>query len=244
LFVVCEQPRISDKEICPHCQTDNQISLELSPDEFNIVVNELRNKLKHKEDPEVRSEVVKLLYSQAMKLRYVNTSESLSLFEEVIKMDPKHWESRLKISWISIRLTNCQRAIEVLLPVVNSADTTMLQKQRAFTNLSCAENWKDKALADYIEAENWARKGIALDGEGSGKLWENLATALKYQNKLGEARIAFKQALILNPKSINAIERQASIDRHLRIQKKKEGKQNLFNLVSPRGMKNNQYKKL
>jgi len=75
---------------------------------------------------------------------------------------------------------------------------------------------------DFKLAEKWARDGIALDNEGTAKLWENLAMALKNQTKYEEARVAFKKALILNPKSLNAIERQASIDRHLKIPKKEK----------------------
>jgi len=179
-----------------------------------------------------------------MKLRYSNPAESLSFFEEILNLDPKHWESRLKVSWLSIRFEKSQRAIEVLLPVVESTETTILQKQRAYTNLSCAENWKTKD-SNNADAENWARTGIALDGEGSAKLWENLATALKSQNKLTEAREAFKKALKLNPKSKNAIERQASIEKHLKIKKKKndQGKQNLL-IKSPRAKTNQTYKKV
>jgi len=111
----------------------------------------------------------------------------------------------------------------------------MLQKQRAYTNLSCAENWKEKG-ADYALAEKWARSGIDLDREGTAKLWENLSTALKHQNKLEEARQAFKHAIKLNPKSVNAIERQASIDRHLKIQKRQDPKTKKFHLKSPRDL--------
>jgi len=231
---VCEQPIQSELEVCPHCHTDFQIGLELSPTEFTEMIKGLRIQLQDNDVPEKRTELVKLLYTQAMKLRYSNASESLSLFEEAVELDPKHWEARLKVSWLSIRFTKNDRAIETLLPVVNSPETTLLQKQRAYTNLSCAENWKEKEVADYDSAENWARMGIALDGDGSGKLWENLATSLKHQGRLEESRTAFKQALKLNPKSINAIERQASIEKHLRIQKKRDGKQKKFHLKSPR----------
>jgi len=78
--------------------------------------------------------------------------------------------------------------------------------------------------------------GIDLDNEGTAKLWENLATALKHQNKLEEARQAFKHAIKLNPKSVNAIERQASIDRHLKIQKRHDPKPKKFHLKSPRDL--------
>jgi len=197
----------------------------------------LREKLsKHEDDKDVRKELSRLLYFEAMKLRYDNSSESLSLFEEVVELQPEHWEARLKVSWLSIRFTKNERAIEALIPVVESSETTMLQKQRAYTNLSCAENWKEKA-ADYALAEKWARSGIALDSDGTAKLWENLATALKHQNKLEEARQAFKHAIKLNPKSVNAIERQASIDRHLKIQKRQDGpKTKKFHLKSPRDL--------
>jgi tetratricopeptide (TPR) repeat protein len=230
----CEQPITSDQEVCPHCHNDFQIGLELTAEEFSGAVKDLRNKLNTNDDEDARKELVKLLYCQAMKLRYINAAESLVLFEDVVELDSKHWEARLKVSWLSIRFTKNERAIDVLLPVVASTETTLLQKQRAYTNLSCAENWKDKDLANYEEAEKWARTGIDLDGEGTAKLWENLATALKHQSRLEEARIAFKQALKLNPKSINAIERQASIEKHLKIQKKRDGKHKKFHLKSPR----------
>jgi len=230
----CEQPITSDQEICPHCHNDFQIGLELTPEEFSQVIKELRIKVQTHIDESARKDLVKLLYSQAMKLRYVNSAESLSLFEDVVELEPNHWEARLKVSWLSIRFTKNERAIEVLLPVIASDETTVLQKQRAYTNLSCAENWKDKEFANYDQAEKWARIGIDLDKEGTAKLWENLATALKHQNRLEEARAAFKQALKLNPKSINAIERQASIEKHLKIQKKRDGKQKRFHLKSPR----------
>jgi len=180
-----------------------------------------------------------------MKIRYTNAAESLLFFEEVLKLDPKNWESRLKISWLSIRFEKSQHAIEVLLPVINSTETTVLQKQRAYTNLSCAENWKTKD-SKFEEAENWARLGIALDGEGTAKLWENLATSLKSQNKLSEARDSFKKALKLNPKSKNAIERQASIEKHLRIHKKKDETGAVQNLLikSPRAKTNQSFKKV
>jgi len=232
----CEQPYTLDQEICPHCRNEIIVVLDMTAGEWKQQVDTLREKLEKSEsDKDVRKELGRLLYYEAMRQRYDNSSESLSLFEEVVELHPLHWEARLKVSWLSIRFTKNERAIEVLLPVVESEETTVLQKQRAYTNLSCAENWKERA--DYTQAEKWARMGIDLDNEGTAKLWENLATALKHQNKLEEARQAFKHAIKLNPKSVNAIERQASIDRHLKIQKRHDGaKPKKFHLKSPRDL--------
>jgi len=232
----CEQPYTLDQEICPHCRNEIIVGLEMTPAEWKQQVDSLRERHEKSEsDKDIRKELGRLLYYEAMRQRYENSSESLSLFEEVVELQPLHWEARLKVSWLSIRFTKNERAIEALLPVVESEETTVLQKQRAYTNLSCAENWKEKT-ADYAQAEKWARLGIDLDNEGTAKLWENLATALKHQNKLEEARQAFKHAIKLNPKSVNAIERQASIDRHLKIQKRHDPKPKKFHLKSPRDL--------
>jgi len=234
----CEQPYTNEENICPHCHNPIVVGLELTPTEWKQQVSKLKDILENNEnDKETRQELSQLLYFEAMKLRYDNSSESLALYEEVVELKPDHWEARLKVSWLSIRFTKSERAIDALLPVVESRETTQLQKQRAFTNLSCAENWKEKD-PNFIKAEQWAREGIALDKEGTAKLWENLATALKNQQRLEEARVAFKQAIKLNPKSVNAIERQASIDRHLKIQKRQEadGKGKKFRLKSPRDL--------
>jgi len=232
----CEQPYTLDQEICPHCRNEIIVGLEMTPAEWKQQVDSLRERHEKSEsDKDIRKELGRLLYYEAMRQRYENSSESLSLFEEVVELQPLHWEARLKVSWLSIRFTKNERAIEALLPVVESEETTVLQKQRAYTNLSCAENWKEKT-ADYAQAEKWARLGIDLDNEGTAKLWENLATALKHQSKLEEARQAFKRAIKLNPKSVNAIERQASIDRHLKIQKRQDPKPKKFHLKSPRDL--------
>jgi len=155
-----------------------------------------------------------------MQLRYELPQNALALFEEVVQISPKHYEACLKISWLAIRFSKYKLARDVLSGVVASDDATTLQRQRAFTNLSCAWNW-DSDTPDPTTAEKCARDGIALDGEGTAKLWENLATALRNQQRLEEAQVAFKKALTLNPKSLNAIERQASIEKHLKIQRKK-----------------------
>jgi len=234
----CEQPYTTEENTCPHCHNAFVVVLDLGPTEWKQQVSKLKDILENDEnDQDARQELSQLLYFEAMKLRYENSAESLSLLEEVVNVMPDHWEARLKVSWLSIRFTKNERAIEVLLPVVESSETTDLQKQRAYTNLSCAENWKEKD-PDFTKAVQWARAGIALDCEGTAKLWENLATALKNQQRLEEARVAFKHAIKLNPKSVNAIERQASIDRHLKIQKRQEadGKGKKFRLKSPRDL--------
>jgi len=221
--------------ICPHCSSEYQVGLELTPEEFKQLRAELRERLEaDADDKKTRKELIQLLYFEAMRLRYEDNIESLALFEEVLELQPNHWEARMKVSWLCIRFMKNERAIEVLLPLVESSEPTILQKQRAYTNLSCAEDWK-KVDPDHVKAENWARIGIELDHEGTSKLWENLATALKSQQKYEEARAAFKHAIKLNPKSVNAIERQASIDRHLKIQKRQErGKK--FHLKNPRDL--------
>jgi len=191
---------------------------------------------RHPYDEVYKSEQVQLLYSQAMKLRYEDASNSLKFFKEVLKIDKNHTEAALKTSWLCIKFAEYEEATNVLKPVVQSSHTTMLQKQRAYTNLACAAIW-DTKNPNYVMAEGYARDGIKLDGEGTNKLWENLATALKHQNKLEEAREAFRMALQLNPKSVNAIERQASIERHLKIEqkrKRKEGRGSRFKIKSPR----------
>jgi len=192
---------------------------------------------KHEDDQQIKNELVQLLYSQAMKLRYEDATNSLKYFKEVLKIAPDHTEAALKTSWLCIKFAEYEEALQVLLPVVSSSSTTPLQKQRAYTNLACAAIW-DPKNPKYELAEQYARTGIAIDGEGTNKLWENLATALKNQNRLEEARDAFQRALQLNPKSVNAIERQASIERHLKIEhkrkKKEEGRGSRFKIKSPR----------
>jgi len=214
----CEQPYTLDQQICPHCKSEYDVPLELSPTEYNALVLDYKDRLeKNENDITAHKELVKLLFLEAMRLRYDNSAQSLSLFEEVVTLQPDNWEARLKVSWLSIRFTKNERAIEVLLPIVESLETNFRQKQRAFTNLSCAENWKENN-ADPILAEKWARDGIDIDKEGTAMLWENLATALKNQLKLEESLVAFKNALKLNPKSWHAKQRKASIERHLNIQ--------------------------
>jgi len=230
----CEQPFPLNTEKCPHCNRLPQIDLDVY--EFEEHKKKLEKKIKkHPDDQFIKDELVQLLYSQAMNLRYDDPSTSLSFFRDVLKLDPDHTEAALKTSWLCIKFAEYEEAIQVLLPVVSRSSTT-LQKQRAYTNLACASIW-DPRNAKYELAEEYARAGIALDGEGTNKLWENLATALKNQNRLEEARDAFQRALKLNPKSANAIERQASIERHLKIEhkkRKKEQRGSRFKIKSPR----------
>jgi len=178
---------------------------------------------------------VQILYAQGMKRRYDDPSNALKYFKEVLQYQIDHTEAALKTSWLCIKYAEYEEAMEVLIPIVESTKTTMLQKQRAYTNLACAAIWDPKD-PKYVLAEKYARTGIALDNEGTNKLWENLATALK--NRLEEAREAFRRALQLNPKSINAIERQASIERHLKIEHKRRKKDGVrssrFRIKSPR----------
>jgi len=209
----------------------------------------LEKRVKHNPDDEsARDELVQLLYAQGMKLRYEDSIASLHCFKQVLTFEPDHTEAAVKTSWLSIKFADYDEAIRVLIPVVESNRTTNLQKQRAYTNLACAAIW-DPKNPKYALAEEYARKGIALDGEGTNKLWENLATALKYQNQLEEARAAFRKALQLNPKSINAIERQASIERHLKIERKQkkkgESRGGRFKIKSPREiLKTNDFSKI
>jgi len=192
---------------------------------------------KQEDDQQLKDDLVQLLYSHAMRLRYEDASSSLKYFKEVLKIATDHTEAALKTSWLCIKFAEYEEATQVLLPVVSSSSTTPLQKQRAYTNLACAAIW-DPRNPNYELAEQYARMGIAIDGDGTNKLWENLATALKHQNRLEEARDAFQRALQLNPKSVNAIERQASIERHLKIEhkrkKKEEGRGSRFKIKSPR----------
>jgi len=240
---ICENRYDSELQVCPHCHCEYQIGLELTDSEYIQLVNELKKKMEDNPgDKNTRKELANMLYFQAMNLRYDDPSRSLALFEELVTFQPDHWEARMKVSWLAIRFTKYDKAIETLIPLVESSESTLLQKQRAYTNLSCAEDWK-KEHSDPTKAESWARKGIELDREGTSKLWENLAISLKNQNRLDEARVAFKRALKLNPKSLNVIERQASIDRHLLIQKQgtititsSGAKTKKFHLKSPRDL--------
>jgi len=256
----CEQPVPAEETSnqCPHCKQPLQVGLELdSGVDFEEHRKELAKKFKkNPEDTNIQNELAFLLYAQGMKLRYDAPQNALSFFEEVVKIAPKHYEARLKVSWLAIRFSKYKEAREVLQELLESDNATTLQRQRGYTNLSCAWNW-DPEEPSPVKAEKAARDGIALDEEGTAKLWENLATALRNQQLLEEARIAFRKALTLNPKSLNAIERQASIERHLKIQKKKARGANkpLFKLKigvghgggggkSPREKKSKDYEKL
>jgi len=232
---VCEQTIFSDTEPCPHCLSQYLFDKECSPDEFERSAQRLRKKLKNKPDFQIQKQLVQLLFLRGMEIRYSAPDKALQLFEEVVELEPNNWESRLKISWLSIRFIRYDRAIVVLLPVVDSPETTLLQKQRAYSNLSCAENWKPKSYSNNHHAESWARKGIALDGKGTSKLWENLATALKNQNKLEESSDALKQALKIGPKSLNVLEMYATLERQIKTEKKRQMKKKLtsLNLSSP-----------
>jgi len=224
----CEQPVPQETKICPHCKQPLQVGLETGIDtalDFEAQRTELSRRLKKSPDnTKLRDELALLVYLEAMKLRYDLPQNSLSLFQEVVVISPSHYEARLKVSWLAIRFSKYGLARDILDPVlVEGSDSTQLQKQRAYTNLSCACNWDPEDPAP-AKAEQAARAGIALDGEGTAKLWENLATSLRNQQRLEEAQTAFKRALTLNPKSLNAIERQASIERHLKIQRKRREK--------------------
>jgi len=217
----CENPYDPALETCPHCHKAPEIDLDIDDENtLQETVKELKSKLKKNPgDKLLRDELSSLLYSQGMKYRYDKPAPSLDYFKECVKVDPDHLEARMKVSWLCIKFSKYLEVQEILKPLVESKETTLLQKQRAYTNLSCAANWAE--IPKWDDAEKYAREGIALDGEGTAKLWENLATALRNQERLQEAHEAFRQALKLNPKSINAIERQASIERHLKVQKKK-----------------------
>eukprot|EP01125_Pyxidicula_operculata_P012387 TRINITY_DN406_c0_g1_i1.p1 TRINITY_DN406_c0_g1~~TRINITY_DN406_c0_g1_i1.p1 ORF type:complete len:263 (-),score=45.48 TRINITY_DN406_c0_g1_i1:285-1073(-) len=216
----CEQPFSLDKTSCPHCHRFNQIELETS-ESYEQRKNRLLEKIKkHKEEEDI-SDLAHLIYLEGMKNRYESPSVALELFEQVLKHKPDHIEAALKVSWLSIRFGNYFRAKQVLYPIVERQDATDLQKQRACTNLSCSSNWENPS--NPVEAEKWAWTGIKEYGE-TAKLWENLATSYKLQGKYEEARQAFKTALKLNPKSTNAIERQASVERHLKLEEKHRNK--------------------
>jgi len=224
LCPTCEQPVAAEGEtICPHCKQPLQVNLDLDSGlDIDAQRKELEKRIKkNPEDKVARTEFAFFLYSQGMQKRYDAPQNALAFFEEVVKVAPDHYEARLKASWLCIRFSKYKQAREVLEAILESDTATTLQKQRAFTNMSCAWNW-DPDHPSPVEAEKAARAGIALDSEGTAKLWENLATSLRNQDKLEEARTAFRKALKLNPKSLNAIERQASIEKHLKIQRRHE----------------------
>lgn len=79
------------------------------------------------------------LFSEAMDLRMNNPKKAQKLLEEVIKYDPRHVEARLKLSWCLLKMNSFKYDYDALLmPVAKSDEANLDQKQRAYTNLSCA----------------------------------------------------------------------------------------------------------
>jgi len=153
-----------------------------------------------------------------MDMRYDEPARSLILFEEVVKIQPNHYEACLKISWLTIQLNQYQRVREILQRIVDSNDSTIHQKQRAYNNVSCS--WLFQRPPDFVAAETSAFAGIKVDGKGTNKLWENYAASLKHQGRLEEARDAYANALLLNPMSENALQRHASVEKHYKAQRR------------------------
>jgi len=144
----------------------------------------------------VRDEYIHYLYDSAMKLRSLDMDRSSELLMELNELDPNNYESALKLSWLLIRKDNLLLAREVLIVIVKSNESTMNQKQRAYTNIACCWNF-DIQPDNYLKAERAARKGIKLNGIGTIKLWENLAVALKKQEKFEEAIDSYENLLKL-----------------------------------------------
>jgi len=210
----CDQPFAQKKQACPHCKAaysvplseiDPTLSADCITDEdwavFEKDVKRLRTKT---HIPESRLELQDILFKHGMAVRYTHPKRSLDLFMEVIALDPDHWEARIKISWLQIRVNDFLAVMDSVTPVVEpEASSTIEQKQRAYNNIVCS--YLFRFPMDLITAEKVAREGIALDARGNVKLWENLGSALKHQHRYDEARDAFNTALTIEPKSEFAI---------------------------------------
>jgi len=202
----CDQVFALKKSTCPHCKAEYTVPLSdidtaVSEEEAWVVfendVKRLRPKIHIQE---TRAELVDLMFKRAIAARYSQPRRSIDLFTEVVALDPKNWEARIKISWLSIRFSEFLALVPIVEPItLPDSGATVEQKQRASNNLVCS--YMFRLPMDMVNAEKYAREGIALDRTGSVKLWENLGSTLKHQGRLVEARDAFNFALTIDPNS-------------------------------------------
>ena len=116
------------------------------------------------------------------------TSESVAFLERLYKRDPKNQDTAFKFAR-GLRMTgDTEKALLVLQPFANNKDASATTlTEFATLNLS---------LARYPQAEQYARKAVAKDGEAY-RAYQVLGIALDAQNDYKQAETAFRKALDL-----------------------------------------------
>jgi len=240
----CDQLFDNERVTCPHCNEDDTVplgdgALTYEDDDWIVFEGEVAKLRKKDHHEDSRKELVKLLFSRAMAVRYKHPHRSKDLFCQVITLDPTNWESRIKISWLNIRLGKLTDVFDVLEPVVQSELSTIEQKKRAYNNICCAFMFGKPA--DLNSAQLYVKKGIDVDGVGTDKLWENYATILVHQYHYAEAVDALTKALTLEPNSVYARKKLIEVEKLLKTQNKKtkkgkkmnkENQENNFEIIS------------
>jgi len=223
----CDQLFDNECVTCPHCKEDDTVplgdgALTYEDDDWVLFEGEVAKLRRREHQEDSRKELVKLLFSRAMAVRYKQPNRSKDLYCQVVALDPTNWEARIKISWLNIRLGKLSDVVEVLEPVVKSELSTIEQKKRAYNNICCAFLFGKPV--DFNSALLYAKKGIEVDGVGTDKLWENYATILIHQYHYAEAIEALTKAVLLEPNSIFAQKKLVEVEKLLKTQNKKAKK--------------------
>jgi tetratricopeptide (TPR) repeat protein len=198
---VCEQVIELDAVVCPHCKRPADVSLLTIDSEEPYFSNE-KDRLKVSmlvgEEGALKN-YVDFLFDVAMKIRNTEATRGMELLKEIISLDENHLEARVKLSFRYVQESEWEAVMEVLTPVIKNVDATILQKQRAFNNLSVACH-QNKEMEDHAErAAAYAEEGINLDGIGTYHLWDNYGLAKFKLEKYQDAVICFRRAYDIHP---------------------------------------------